>query len=269
MLERCICSILSLTEYPNYEMLIIDNGSDQNETLAYFDELKKHQQITVINDDRPFNFSAINNNAAEQTKADFILFLNDDTEIITPGWLTEMVSIALQPGAGAVGAKLIYPNETIQHAGVILGIGGVAGHLHKRMKITNYGYFGRAALMQELSAVTGACLLVRKIVFDEVGGFDEENLGIAFNDVDLCLKIRAKGYRIIFTPFAQLYHHESFSRGDDNHPGKIDRFMKENNFMLEKWKYILKNDPAYSPNLTLEREDCSLAWPPGISNSNE
>jgi O-antigen biosynthesis protein len=262
MLERCVQSILSKTDYPNFELLVVDNNSDDQQTLAYFDELEKKDRITLIKDERPFNFSAINNKAVQLSKGDFILFLNDDTEVIIPGWLLEMVGIALQPGVGAVGAKLIYPNETIQHAGVILGIGGVGGHVHKRMSINNFGYYGRAALTQELSAVTAACMLLKKKVFEEVGGFDEENLAIAFNDIDLCLKMRDKGYRIVFTPFAQLFHHESVSRGDDLHPERFERFMKENTFMIEKWKEKLRSDPAYNPNLTLEREDYSLAFPP-------
>ncbi|MCF8367145.1 MAG: glycosyltransferase family 2 protein [Bacteroidales bacterium] len=262
ILEQCIQSILSKTDYPNYELLVIDNKSDHDDTLNYFAEISKHSRISVLKDERPFNFSAINNRAVQLSKGDFILFLNDDTEVISSGWLSEMVSILLQPGVGAVGAKLLYPNETIQHAGVILGIGGVGGHVHKRMNINNYGYFGRAILMQEFSALTAACLLVRTTIFDKVGGFDEVNLAIAFNDVDLCLKIREKGYRLVFTPFAQLYHHESVSRGDDLHPDKVDRFNMENNFMLGKWQETLRNDQAYNPNLTLEREDFSLAWPP-------
>jgi O-antigen biosynthesis protein len=261
ILERCVESILSNTDYPNFELIVVDNNSDDQQTLAYFDELEKKDRVTLLKDARPFNFSAINNRAIGFAKSEFILLLNDDTEVINPDWLAEMMGIALQPGIGAVGAKLIYPNKTIQHAGVVLGIGGVGGHVHKRISINNYGYFGKAVLMQELSAVTAACLLIRKAVFDEVGGFDDVNLAVAFNDVDLCLKIREKGYRIVFTPFAQLYHHESISRGDDLHREKVERFMKENNFMIEKWSQTLFNDPAYNPNLTLEREDFSLAWP--------
>lgn len=262
LLERCVQSIVSKTDYKNFELLVVDNNSDDQQTLAYFDELEKKDRVTLLKDARSFNFSAINNRAIGFAKSEFILLLNDDTEVINPDWLAEMMSIAVQPGVGAVGAKLIYPNETIQHAGVILGIGGVGGHIHKRMSINNFGYFGRAVLMQELSAVTAACLLIHKKIFEEVGGFDEENLAIAFNDVDLCLKIREKDYRIIFTPFAQLYHHESVSRGDDLHPDKVDRFNKENKYMIGKWKALLLNDPAYNPNLTIEREDFSLAWPP-------
>ncbi len=262
LLEGCVQSILSKTDYPNFELLVVDNNSDDQQTLAYFDELQKTEGVTTLKDEKPFNFSAINNRAVGVAKSDFVLLLNDDTEVITSDWLTEMMSIALQPGVGVVGAKLLYPNQTIQHAGVVLGIGGVGGHVHKRMSVKNHGYFGRAALLQEFSAVTGACLLMRKDVFDEVGGLDEVNLAVAFNDVDLCLKIREKGYRIVFTPFAQLYHHESVSRGNDLDADKVERFNKENDFMKKKWGDKLKNDLAYNPNLTLKREDFSLACPP-------
>jgi glycosyltransferase involved in cell wall biosynthesis len=262
LLERCILSIQSKTVYSNYELLIVDNNSDDSQTLAYFEQINHQPGISVINDERPFNFSAINNRAVEQARGDYILLLNDDTEIIEEGWLTEMAGIAVQRGVGAVGAKLIYPNKTIQHAGVVLGIGGVGGHIHKRMNISNFGYFGRTILTQDLSAVTAACMLIKKSVFVEAGGFDEENLSVAFNDVDLCLKIREKGYRIVFTPFAQLFHHESVSRGDDYHPVRIARFNQENEFMKKKWGKLLRYDPAYNPNLSLEREDFNLAWPP-------
>ncbi len=267
VLQICIESIILKTDYSNYEILIVDNNSDDPETKTLLLELANHKQITVISDTRPFNFSAINNKAVENASGAYICFLNDDTEVISPGWLTEMLSHAMQPGVGVVGARLWYPDDRLQHGGVILGLGGIAGHTHKFLPKDDPGYFGRANLIQEFSAVTAACMVMPLEVLEQAGGFDEENLGIAYNDVDLCLKIKTLGYRIIWTPFAELYHHESVSRGNDFDSDKIKRFIKENKFMLEKWGDIIANDPAYSPNLTLESENFGLAWPPRISNS--
>lgn len=264
LLKKCIKSISHKTEYSNYEILIIDNNSDNQQTLHYLEKLKEKDNISVLRDKRDFNFSAINNKAVKSAKGKYICFLNDDTEVISPNWLSEMVSIAIQKGVGAVGAKLWYPDKTLQHGGIILGVKGIGSHAHKFILKGNGGYFNRATLIQEFSAVTSACMLVSKKVFYEVDGFDEKNLSVAFNDVDLCLKIRELGYRIVWTPYAELYHHESISRGEDKLSNPDQRFKKENEFMLEKWKKWIKNDPAYSPNLTLEREDFSLAWPPRI-----
>ena len=264
MLQTCLESILSKTSYPNFEVLIVDNNSDDPETKTLLRELANQKHVTIITDTRPFNFSVINNQAAKSAKGEYICFLNDDTEVISPDWLSEMMSHAMQPMVGAVGAKLWYPDDRLQHGGVILGIGGVAGHSHKYLGKNDVSYFNRANLIQEFSAVTAACMLVQKKIFVEAGGFDEKNLSIAFNDVDLCLKIKTLGYRIVWTPFAELYHHESISRGNDFDPDKIERFMKENDFMLEKWGKLIGNDPAYSPNLTLESENFGLAWPPRI-----
>jgi GT2 family glycosyltransferase len=178
-----------------------------------------------------------------------------------------MISIAAaQADVGIVGARLWYPNDTLQHGGVFLGVGGVGNHAHKHLPKTNHGYFERAVLLQEFSAVTAACLLVKKNLFIEAEGFDETNLSVAFNDVDLCLKVKALGYRIIWTPYAELYHHESVSRGDDFASEKWERFSKENEFMLKKWGQIIQNDPAYSPNLSLKTSSITLAWPPRLNN---
>ncbi len=266
-LEKCISSLLSKTTYHHFEVLIIDNNSDDFKTLDFLNSLKADKRIKILKDTMPFNFSAINNRAVSHVRGEHLCFLNDDTEVISPDWLGEMVSIILQPGIGIVGAKLWYPDKTLQHGGVILGIGGVGAHAHKGIPYNNHGYFNRANLIQEFSAVTAACMLIQKKLFDEVGGFDEGNLGVAFNDVDLCLKVRSLGYRIVWTPYSELYHHESTSRGDDFHPEKIDRFFKENDFIINKWGEIIKNDPYYSPNLTLGSEDFGLAWPPRINHS--
>ena len=261
LLKKCINSITSKTDYNNYEILIIDNNSDDLATLKYLGKVGKNKKINVLTDKRDFNFSAINNKAVKNANGDFICFLNDDTEVISTKWLSAMVSIGIQEGVGAVGARLWYPDNTLQHGGVVLGIGGVASHAHKRSLKGSEGYFNRATLTQEFSAVTAACMLVSKKVFSQAGGFDEVNLTVAFNDVDLCLKIRELNYRIVWSPLAELYHHESISRGEDIIEETNKRFIKENEFMEKKWAKWIKNDPAYSPNLTLIAEDFSLAWP--------
>ena len=197
-----------------------------------------------------FNYSAINNFAVAQARGEIIGLVNNDIEVISADWMEEMVAHAMRPDVGAVGAMLYYPDDTIQHAGVLVGLCGVAGHVGSRHPRGSQGYFGRMLLTQELSAVTAACLLVRKSVYDEVGGLDER-LRVAFNDVDLCLRIREKGYRNVWTPFAELYHHESASRGLEDNPVKQARFMSEVAFMQERWSQALRHDPAYNPNLSL------------------
>jgi len=264
ILERCINSLLLKTDYNNYEILIVDNNSEDKNTLDYLQEIRKNEKVTVLKDKQKFNFSSINNKAVNHVNGSYLCFLNDDTEVISTAWLSEMVSVGVQQGVGVVGARLWYPNNTLQHGGVVLGIGGVASHSHKRIPKGKGGYFNRATLIQEFSAVTAACMLLPKKVFLEIDGFDEENLTVAFNDVDLCLSIREKGYRIVWTPYAELYHHESLSRGEDRLDEKNKRFFLENEFMLKKWKTWIENDPAYSPNLTLKAEDFSFAWPPRV-----
>jgi len=266
LLKKCIKNIISKTEYQNYEILIVDNNSDDLKTLNYFEKLKKDPNIRVLSDKRDFNFSAINNNAVKRAKGEYICFLNDDTEVISPKWLSEMISIGVQKGVGAVGAKLWYPNNTLQHGGIILGIGGIGSHAHKFIPKGNGGYFNRATLLQEFSAVTAACMLISKQVFDLAGGFNEKDLAVAFNDVDLCLRIRELDYRIVWTPYAELYHHESISRGEDITKEKKERFLKEIEYMNNTWGKWLKNDPAYSPNLTLYAEDFDIAWPPRVES---
>lgn len=264
LLYRCVESIFAKTAYTNYELIIIDNGSDDIVALRYLLRLQQDPRVTVIRDDSPFNYSALNNKAVAQAKGEIIALLNNDLEVIAEDWLGEMVSHALHPEVGAIGAKLYYPNDTIQHAGVIVGVRGVAGHSHKHWSRENPGYCGRLLLVQNLSAVTAACLLVRKEVFDAVGGFDEQNLSIAFNDVDLCLRIKEQGYQNVWTPYAELYHHESASRGYEDTPEKQARFNNEIAYMQQRWGDSLLVDPAYSPNLTLDREDFSFAWPPRV-----
>ncbi|MBS4095591.1 MAG: glycosyltransferase [Sulfuricella sp.] len=260
LLRQCIDSLRAKTRYPNYEILIVDNGSDDPATLAYLAELESHGQARILRDPRPFNYSALNNLAVREARGELIGLLNNDLEVVSPDWLDEMASHALRPEIGAVGARLWYPDDTLQHGGVIL-VGGVAAHAHRKQRKGCAGYAGRAALIQNFSAVTAACLVVRKAVFEEVGGFDEE-LAVSFNDVDLCLKIQARGYRNLWTPYAELYHHESATRGVDDSPEKRARFNAEIAFMQQRWGALLRNDPAYNPNLTLDREGFGLAWPP-------
>ena len=263
LLRRCITSVLKKTTYYNYEIIIVDNGSDQSETLNYLTSLGCQSNIRVLRDDRPFNFSALNNAASRLAQGNLLALLNNDIEVISPDWLSEMVSHALQPDVGAVGARLLYPDGTLQHGGVILGINGVSGHAHKRLPRNLSGYFHRAKLTQSVSAVTAACLVIRKEVYDKVGGFNEA-LQVALNDIDFCLRVREAGYRNVWTPYAELYHHESATRGYENTPEKELRFQKEAQYLQERWGDALLRDPAYSPNLTLRLEDFSLAWPPRV-----
>lgn len=260
LVRMCIDSITKYTDYPNYEILLVDNNSDDPDALAYFAELNERDNIRVIRDEQPFNYSAINNDAVAKANGEVIALVNNDIEVIDGSWLTEMVSLALQPGVGAVGAKLLYPNDTLQHAGVVLGIGGVAGHSHKHFPKDSGGFMSRTMVIGGYSAVTAACLVIRKSIFDEVGGLDAENLKVAFNDVDFCLRVREAGYRNVWTPYAVLYHHESVSRGYEDTPEKQARFASEVNYMKMRWMDTLLNDPAYNPNLSLKHEDYSLAW---------
>ena len=265
LVKQCVESILGKTTYPNYEIIIVDNASDDEQAVTYFKQLANgHSNIRVIRDDRPFNYSQLNNNAVEHANGELIGLINNDIEVISPDWLSEMVGIALQKDVGAVGAKLYYSNDTVQHAGVVLGIGGVAGHAFKRACRDAFGYFGRAKLISAYSAVTAACLIVRKSIFLEVGGLDEVNLTVAFNDVDFCLKVKQAGYRNVWTPYAEMYHYESISRGAEDTPIKKARFKREIDFMRQRWEGIILNDPAYNPNLALDFEDFSFACPPRV-----
>ncbi|MEK6684063.1 MAG: glycosyltransferase family 2 protein [Nitrospirota bacterium] len=258
LLRRCVSSILSRTAYKSHEILIVDNQSRERETQDFYESIANEEKIKIIHYDKPFNFSAINNFAVRCTDSEYLVFLNNDTEVVSREWLSAMLEFAQRKDVGAVGAKLVYPNNSIQHGGVIIGIGGVAGHSHKYFPRSSHGYMGRLAIIQNLSAVTAACMMVRREVFEEVGGFDER-LSHAFNDVDLCLKIREKGYLVIYTPYAELYHHESLSRGYEDTPEQKVRFASEIKFMQDRWKSILEaGDPYYNPNLTLDKEDFSL-----------
>lgn len=255
LLRKCVASIQLQTTYPRYEIVIVDNGSTDPECLMYLDRLVQ-TGVKVIRDDSPFNFSALNNLAAQQAEGEFLCLLNNDIEIVTPDWLEEMLSFAALPGVGAVGAKLWYPDarDGLQHVGVVVGLGGVAGHAHVGLGRGQVGYFGRAALHHRLLAVTAACMLVRKSTYLEVGGMDVA-IAVAFNDVDFCLRLHQAGWACIMTPYAEMIHHESASRGDDLSDAQRDRFMAEEQFMHQRWGQWLANDPFYSPNLSLQHPD--------------
>lgn len=261
LLKSCLESIFSKTSYNNYEILLVDNNSSEEASSEYLKSLDKHSNVRILEYEKEFNYSAINNFAAKQAKGEILLLLNNDTEVISNNWLSEMISYFSFEDVAAVGPKLLFEDNTIQHAGIVLGIGGVAGHPHKYFPSNAVGYMCRANLVQNISAVTAACMAVRKSVFEEVGGL-EEDLKVAFNDVDLCIKIREAGHKLVFTPFVQLYHYESKSRGNDNDPDKLERFQSEIHYMQRKWRGILYCDPYYNPNLSLDREDFKLAFPP-------
>ena len=259
VLEPCIRSILEKTTYGNYEIIIIDNESVEPDTLEYFERIQiQDHRVRVLPYHHPFNYSAINNYGVQHARGELIGLINNDIEVISPQWLTEMVSHAVRPDIGCVGAKLYYDDETIQHAGVIVGLGGVAGHSHKNYPRDASGYVQRLKIVQNLSAVTAACLVVRKSVYEQVGGLEEAGLRVAFNDVDFCLKVREAGHRNLWTPYAELYHHESKSRGFEDTPEKVERFNSEIEFVKSKWGDNLRRDPYYNQNLTLVREDFSL-----------
>ncbi len=240
----------------------MDNDSDEPETLAYLESLVAQSRARVVRFPGEFNYSAINNFGVTHTNAPVIGLLNNDLEVINGDWLDEMVSNAIRPEIGCVGAKLYYPDDRIQHAGVILGIGGVAAHAWQTHSRNAHGQAHRAILQQNLSAVTAACLVIRRKVYLQVGGLEADRLKVAFNDVDFCLKVMAAGYRNFWTPFAELYHHESASRGAEDTLEKRDRFRTEVEYMTSQWGDALVNDPAYNPNLTLTINDFTLATPP-------
>ncbi len=272
LLRKCIGSLLHRTDHPHKQVIVVDNGSDDAETLAYLDEIRQLPNVLVKRDDGPFNYSALNNNAVrELARGEFILLMNNDVEAIKSDWLDEMLSQAARPGIGCVGARLLYSDDTIQHGGVILGIGnnsgrrGVAAHAHKALSPDQPGYAGRAQVVQRYCAVTAACLLVRRSIFDQVGGLDEAKLAVAYNDVDFCLRVREAGFANLWTPHATLYHHESVSRGKDMAAKSVHRFLKEAEYMRNRWGPLLDNDPAYNPNLTQDRASFQLAWPPRVS----
>ena len=263
-LRKCLDSIRNHTQYSNYELIIINNQSDDDETLEYLNEIQKENLITLLEYNHPFNYSAINNFAAQQAKGEVLVFLNNDIEVISPDWLDEMIGLAIKPEIGAVGAMLYYPNDTIQHAGIILGMKGIAGHSYYGSPRGTIGQRGRVRLTQNLSAVTGACMAVSKEKFLSIDGFNETQLGIAYNDIDLCIRLMKAGYRNVWTPHAELYHYESLTREYENTPKKLARFKSEADYLINQWAGIIANDPAYNPNLSISSPDFSLAFPPRV-----
>ena len=259
-LKRCITSIIEKSTYDNYEIIVVENNSETREIFAYYEELANNPAVKIITYKGDFNYSAINNLGVSEASGEYVLLLNNDIQIITVNWMEELLMYAQRPDVGAVGAKLYYPDKTIQHAGVVIGLGAhrTAGHVHYRQKRENLGYMGRLCYAQNMSAVTGACLLVKKALYEEAGGLDE-SFAVSLNDVDFCLKLRRLGYLNVFTPFAEAYHYESASRGSDMTGEAAARYNDESARFREKWKAELEaGDPYYNPNFSLDKSDFSL-----------
>ncbi len=262
ILRTTVGSVLQRTRYAKFEIIVVDNGSEEPETLAWLARIPTvDSRVRVLRDERPFNYSALNNAAVDVAKGAFIVLMNNDIEVISEDWLDEMLALGQRDGAGCIGAKLYYPDGRIQHSGVVIGLGGVAGHAHKLLPHDHFGYFGRLMLRQEYSAVTAACLLLRRDIFLQVGGLNEVDLAIAFNDVDLCLKVQAAGYHNAWTPYAELVHHESVSRGAEDNDEKRARFQSECTYMTKTWHTEKSQDPAYNVNLSLNCESFVLSAP--------
>lgn len=263
-LESCINGLKKYTSYKNFEIIIIENNSTSKEIFDYYRELSKEDNIHLLKWKKEFNYAAINNFGVRHAKGEYLLFLNNDVTPISENWMEEMLGVCQRPEVGAVGAKLIYPDHTIQHAGCVIGIGGIAGHLFVDMPSNRTGYLHKASLMQDMSAVTAACMMMKKSVFEKAGGFTEE-LAVAFNDVDLCLKVRREGDLVVYNPYAQMYHMESKTRGAEDSEEKMRRFQKEIEYMRCNWIDILKNgDPYYNKNLSLSKWNYSLKPLPGM-----
>jgi GT2 family glycosyltransferase len=259
LLKVCLGSIFERSTYKNFRVNVIDNGSVKDETFDLFEAYRQKEPLRfrTIRDDRVFNFSAINNHAATYCDGEYLLFLNNDTAVVATGWIEALLELAQRPGVGCVGAKLLYEDETIQHAGVILGIGGIAGHSHRMTPGDAEGHYNAVKTVRNYVAVTAACMLVSRDLFNAVGGFDEQ-LAVAFNDVDLCLRVHQAGYRNVYTPYAELFHYESKSRGYDDNLSKVDLASAERAIMLRRWGEIIENDPYYSPHYTRVYENFQM-----------
>ena len=268
-LRTCLESLKKNTDYKNFEIIIVENNSTTDEIFRYYKELSKDPQIHLLRWKKEFNYSAINNFGAAHAKGEYLLFLNNDIKTINPDWMTEMLGVCQRPEVGGVGAKLIYPDNTIQHAGCVIGMGGIAGHMFVDMPAERTGYLHKASLLQDMSAVTAACLMMKKEIFEKVGGFTPE-LAVAFNDVDLCLKVREENALIVYDPYAKLYHMESKTRGAEDSKEKVRRFQTEIEYMRCHWLDILKNgDPYYNKNLSLTKWNYSLKPLPGMDGKDK
>lgn len=266
-LQTCLESLKKNTSYQNFEIIIIENNSTTGEIFKYYKELSRDQQIHLLRWGKEFNYSAINNFSVAHARGEYLLFLNNDVKSIEPDWMEEMLGVCQRPEVGGVGAKLIYPDNTIQHAGCVIGMGGIAGHMFVDMPADRTGYLHKASLLQDMSAVTAACLMMKKEVFEQAGGFTEE-LAVAFNDVDLCLKVRKNNHLIVYDPYAKLYHMESKTRGAEDSKEKVRRFQTEIEYMRCHWMDILKNgDPYYNKNLSLTKWNYSLKPIPGMETA--
>jgi GT2 family glycosyltransferase len=263
-LFACVESVLNKSTYQNIELLIVDNQTSNADALAYLDKLTQHPKVKIIRFPQPFNYSRMNNLAAAQASGEVLCLLNNDTEVIAPGWLEEMLGHLIQKQVGVVGAKLYYSDDRVQHAGDTVGPGGCANHLHMLIERDAPGYCGRAQLAQDLSAVTGACFLTWRSLFLQLEGLDGQNLPVSFNDVDYCLRVRDAGFRVVWTPYAELYHYESISRGKDDSPEKLARSRAEANFIRTRWAHLMAHDPFYNPNLSYVRPDFSLSYTPMV-----
>lgn len=264
-LKACIDSIREKTEYPNYEIIIVENNSTTDEIFQYYKELSQDPRIRLLRWKKEFNYSAINNYGVRHANGEYLLFLNNDVTVITPGWIKELLGVCQRPEVGAAGVKLIYPDNTIQHAGCVIGLGGIAGHMFVDMPANRTGYLHKASILQDMSAVTAACMMMKRTAFEEAGGFTEK-LSVAFNDVDLCLKVRKNHKLIVYDPYVQLYHMESKTRGAEDNKEKARRFQEEIEYMRCQWIDILKKgDPYYNKNLSLTKWNYSLRPLPGMT----
>ena len=264
-LKACIDSIREKTEYPNYEIIIVENNSTTDEIFQYYKELSQDPRIRLLRWKKEFNYSAINNYGVRHANGEYLLFLNNDVTVITPGWIKELLGVCQRPEVGAAGVKLIYPDDTIQHAGCVIGLGGIAGHMFVDMPANRTGYLHKASILQDMSAVTAACMMMKRTAFEEAGGFTEK-LSVAFNDVDLCLKVRKNHKLIVYDPYVQLYHMESKTRGAEDNKEKVRRFQEEIEYMRCQWIDILKKgDPYYNRNLSLTKWNYSLRPLPGMT----
>ena len=261
-LKRCITAILEKSTYENFEIIVVENNSTEKEIFDYYQELEENEKVRIVTYEGTFNYSAVNNLGASKAAGQYILLLNNDTQVITVNWIEELLMYAQRDDVGAVGAKLYYEDKTIQHAGVVLGLGAhrTAGHSHYGIDHNNLGYMGRLCYAQNVMAVTGACLMMRKALFEKLGGLDE-HFAVSLNDVDLCVRAWKAGYVNVFTPFAELYHYESVSRGLDDAGEKAQRYDRESEAFREKWKEVLtQGDPYYNPNFSLDRSDFVLKY---------